>query len=73
MYLHKTITRLAYLQISGTIVASKQESKYKKDEKHWLRVDKVDNLVMKGGGIIDGNGDIWWSNSCKVKKSVVSN
>ncbi|KAK1408476.1 hypothetical protein QVD17_40280 [Tagetes erecta] len=58
------------MQISGIILASKQESKYKKDEKHWLRVDKVDDLVMEGGGVIDGNGDIWWTNSCKVKKSV---
>ncbi|MFS8015031.1 putative endo-polygalacturonase [Helianthus anomalus] len=60
------------MQISGTILASKQESKYKKNEKHWLRVEGVDNLVVKGGGVIDGNGDIWWSKSCKVYKTLVS-
>ncbi|KAI7758025.1 hypothetical protein M8C21_028265, partial [Ambrosia artemisiifolia] len=58
------------MQISGTILASKQESKYKKDEKHWLRVDRVDNLAIEGGGVIDGNGDIWWRNSCKVNKTL---
>ncbi|KAF5804281.1 putative polygalacturonase [Helianthus annuus] len=58
------------MQISGTILASEQESKYKKDEKHWLRVDKVDDLVIEGGGVIDGNGDSWWKNSCKVDKSL---
>nr|XP_043620573.1 polygalacturonase-like [Erigeron canadensis] len=58
------------MQISGTILASTKESKYKKDEKHWLRVDKVENLVIDGGGVIDGNGDVWWKNSCKVDKSL---
>ncbi|KAK1420721.1 hypothetical protein QVD17_22545 [Tagetes erecta] len=58
------------MQISGTILASKQESKYKKDEKHWLRVDKVENLVIQGGGVIDGNGDFWWRKSCKVNKTL---
>ncbi|KAI3801342.1 hypothetical protein L1987_29446 [Smallanthus sonchifolius] len=58
------------MQISGTILASKQESKYTKDETHWLRVDEVENLVIEGGGVIDGNGDIWWSHSCKVDKKL---
>ncbi|KAI7747481.1 hypothetical protein M8C21_025897, partial [Ambrosia artemisiifolia] len=58
------------MQISGTILASKQESKYKKDEKRWLRVDRVDNLAIEGGGVIDGNGEIWWRNSCKVNKTL---
>lgn len=58
------------MQVSGTILASKQQSKYKKDERHWLRVDSVENLLIEGGGVIDGNGDIWWSNSCKVNKTL---
>ncbi|XP_076934628.1 polygalacturonase-like [Bidens hawaiensis] len=58
------------MQISGTILGSKQESKYKKDERHWLRVDKVDNLVIEGGGVIDGNGDYWWKKSCKVDEKL---
>ncbi|XP_071720440.1 polygalacturonase-like isoform X2 [Rutidosis leptorrhynchoides] len=58
------------MMISGTILASTKESKYKKDEKHWLRIDEVDNLVIQGGGVIDGNGDFWWNQSCKVDKSL---
>lgn len=57
------------MQISGTILASKKESKYKKDERHWLRVDEVDDLQIQGGGVLDGNGAIWWNKSCKVDKS----
>ncbi|KAJ9548032.1 hypothetical protein OSB04_020575 [Centaurea solstitialis] len=56
------------MQISGTILASTKESKYKKDERHWLRVDGVDNLQIEGGGVIDGNGAVWWKKSCKVDK-----
>ncbi|KAK9055481.1 hypothetical protein SSX86_026564 [Deinandra increscens subsp. villosa] len=58
------------IQISGTILASTQESKYKEDENHWLRVDEVENLVVEGGGVIDGNGDTWWRKSCKVNETL---
>ncbi|PWA57579.1 polygalacturonase [Artemisia annua] len=57
------------MQVAGTILATPEKSKYKKDKKHWLTVERVDNLVLEGGGVIDGNGDIWWKTSCKVDKS----
>ncbi|GKC85900.1 polygalacturonase-like protein [Tanacetum coccineum] len=60
------------MQVAGTILATREKSEYKKDKTHWLRVDRVDNLVLNGGGVIDGNGDIWWKTSCKVDKSRVS-
>ncbi|KAL5707473.1 hypothetical protein ACHQM5_018372 [Ranunculus cassubicifolius] len=34
-------------------------------------LDNVDNFKVKGGGTINGNGDIWWKNSCKRNKSLV--
>ncbi|KAJ6425812.1 hypothetical protein OIU84_026400 [Salix udensis] len=57
-------------QVHGTIEASGNQSDYKKDGKHWLVFDRVENLVVDGGGVIDGNGMIWWENSCKVNKSL---
>nr|GEZ73055.1 polygalacturonase-like [Tanacetum cinerariifolium] len=57
------------MQVAGTILATPEKSDYKKDKTHWLRVERVDNLVLNGGGVIDGNGDIWWKTSCKVDKS----
>ncbi|KZV51226.1 Pectin lyase-like superfamily protein [Dorcoceras hygrometricum] len=56
------------VQIAGTIIASDDRSNYKKDGRHWLVFDKVINLSVGGGGIIDGNGNTWWENSCKINK-----
>ncbi|CAI9765662.1 unnamed protein product [Fraxinus pennsylvanica] len=57
------------VQIAGTLVASDDPSDYSKDRKHWLVFDNVKDLMLEGGGIIDGNGSVWWKNSCKIDKS----
>lgn len=59
-------------QIYGTIEASADRADYSKDGKHWLLFDSVQNLVVQGGGTINGNGKIWWQNSCKINKALVS-
>ncbi|GMI65730.1 ARABIDOPSIS DEHISCENCE ZONE POLYGALACTURONASE 1 [Hibiscus trionum] len=57
------------MQISGTIAASDDRLDYKEDNRHWLTIDSVDNLLVEGGGgKINGNGKIWWENSCKINK-----
>ncbi|KAK9010490.1 hypothetical protein V6N11_036997 [Hibiscus sabdariffa] len=56
------------IQIYGSMEASDDMSDYKEDRRHWLIFDKVDNLLIKGGGNINGNGKIWWQNSCKINK-----
>ncbi|KAK2975713.1 hypothetical protein RJ640_010772 [Escallonia rubra] len=58
------------MQIYGTIEASDDRSDYNGDRRHWLWFDSVQNLVVQGGGVIDGNGKIWWQNSCKVNKAL---
>ncbi|CAA7060599.1 unnamed protein product [Microthlaspi erraticum] len=57
-------------QILGTLSASTKRSDYK-DKNHWLVLEDVNNLIVDGGstGIIDGNGKIWWQNSCKIDRS----
>lgn len=56
------------VQIKGTLLASDDRGDYKKDRRHWLIFDSVEDLLVEGGGVIDGNGEIWWRNSCKVNK-----
>ncbi|XP_022766693.1 polygalacturonase-like [Durio zibethinus] len=56
------------VEIYGTIEASDDQSDYNEDSRHWLVFDSVENLVVEGGGTINGNGQIWWENSCKRKK-----
>lgn len=58
-------------QIYGTLEASDDQSDYKKDGRHWIVFDNVQNLVVEGGGTVNGNGKIWWENSCKINKSLV--
>ncbi|XP_011020366.1 PREDICTED: polygalacturonase-like [Populus euphratica] len=58
------------LQVNGVIEASDDLSDYKEDRRHWLVFDSVQNLQVEGGGTIDGNGKIWWQNSCKVDKTL---
>ncbi|XP_074320481.1 polygalacturonase-like [Silene latifolia] len=59
------------LKISGNILASNDRSDYEKDSGKWLVFQGIDNLVVQGaGGSIDGNGKIWWQNSCKINKKL---
>ncbi|XP_022853803.1 polygalacturonase-like [Olea europaea var. sylvestris] len=57
------------VQIAGTLVASDNPSDYSKDGRHWLVFDSVKDLMLEGGGIIHGNGSVWWKNSCKIDES----
>ncbi|KAJ9184785.1 hypothetical protein P3X46_004473 [Hevea brasiliensis] len=63
-------SNLTVVQIFGTIEASDDRSDYDEDERHWLVFDRVQNLLVEGDGTIDGNGNIWWQNSCKVHKEL---
>ncbi|KAJ4822872.1 hypothetical protein Tsubulata_046049 [Turnera subulata] len=58
------------VQIYGTIEASDDRSDYEEDGRHWLLFSNVQNLLVEGGGVIDGNGKIWWQHSCKVNKAL---
>ncbi|KAF3436115.1 hypothetical protein FNV43_RR23207 [Rhamnella rubrinervis] len=58
------------VQIYGSIEASDDRSDYSKDVRHWLVFDSVENLILQGGGIISGNGKIWWQNSCKTNQAL---
>ncbi|CAN0917359.1 unnamed protein product [Linum grandiflorum] len=54
------------LKIFGTIKASQNMNDYQNDRKHWIRFESLQNFRVRGGGTIDGNGHVWWQNSCKV-------
>lgn len=60
------------IQIYGSMEASDDMSDYKEDTKHWLIFDSINNLLIEGGGTgnINGNGKIWWQNSCKINKTL---
>ncbi|KAL2514537.1 Polygalacturonase QRT2 [Forsythia ovata] len=55
------------VEIKGTIKAFSEL--YEDTERFWIKFQKLRNFEVRGGGTIDGNGEIWWKNSCKIKKS----
>ncbi|XP_038899303.1 polygalacturonase QRT2-like [Benincasa hispida] len=57
-------------KIEGTIKASPHISDYEKDRRHWIIFQNISNFRVEGKGIINGNGRKWWSNSCKVNKTL---
>ncbi|WJZ94041.1 hypothetical protein VitviT2T_012934 [Vitis vinifera] len=59
------------VQIYGTLQASTDRSAYSNDLTRWLVFENVQNLAVQGGGTINGNGKIWWENSCKVDDDLV--
>ncbi|XP_057770331.1 polygalacturonase [Salvia miltiorrhiza] len=57
------------INIGGSMIASDNRSDYSKDRRHWIMFHTLHNLSLRGGGTINGNGNIWWQNSCKIDKS----
>jgi polygalacturonase len=61
------------LTVQGTLVASPNRADWSdRDRRHWIVFRAVDGLTVNGGGVIDGNGETWWKNSCKINKALVS-
>ena len=59
--------------VQGTLVASLNRADWSgKDTRHWIVFRAVDGLTVNGGGVIDGNGEAWWKNSCKINKALAS-
>ncbi|KAH9301881.1 hypothetical protein KI387_013464, partial [Taxus chinensis] len=58
------------VKIEGRIVAPSQISAWKKrDTSMWLTFANISSLTIYGSGIIDGQGLLWWNNSCKINKT----
>ncbi|KAH6772822.1 Pectin lyase-like superfamily protein [Perilla frutescens var. hirtella] len=57
------------ITIGGSIIAWNDRSDYSKDLRQWIVFYGVEDLEVSGGGVINGNGKIWWQNSCKTNKA----
>ncbi|EER93240.1 polygalacturonase ADPG2 [Sorghum bicolor] len=57
--------------VKGTLVASPNRSDWSdEDRRHWIVFRQVDRLTVNGAGTVDGNGETWWKNSCKINKAL---
>ncbi|RWW36863.1 hypothetical protein BHE74_00058079, partial [Ensete ventricosum] len=57
--------------VSFTIMGTLEATRNQKDwdgriSRHWILFSNVENLAVRGGGTINGNGKIWWRGACKV-------
>ncbi|GFZ04091.1 pectin lyase-like superfamily protein [Actinidia rufa] len=53
--------------MSGTIIAPNDPSAWDSlNPQRWLYFHKVDHLTVDGSGKIDGMGQEWWAQSCKI-------
>ncbi|KAK7271574.1 hypothetical protein RJT34_27596 [Clitoria ternatea] len=57
-------------RVYGTIKAWPKMEAYERDRHLWIMFDSVTNLIVDGGGTINGNGRKWWENSCKINESL---
>ncbi|KAL6125419.1 hypothetical protein ACLB2K_073478 [Fragaria x ananassa] len=46
-------------QLNGSIVAQKDTTAWR-DKDKWVQFDNVQDLIINGGGQIDGQGLVWW-------------
>ncbi|RWV80389.1 hypothetical protein GW17_00058350, partial [Ensete ventricosum] len=54
-------------KIMGTLEATRNQKDWDgRISRHWILFSNVENLAVRGGGTINGNGKIWWRGSCKV-------
>ncbi|KAL9254212.1 putative polygalacturonase [Drosera capensis] len=58
------------LKIVGTVVAPGDPDVWLDlNPQKWIYFHGVSHLVIEGGGTINGMGEKWWAQSCKVNKS----
>ncbi|XP_065027535.1 polygalacturonase-like [Musa acuminata AAA Group] len=59
------------LLIMGTLEASRNQKEWGgRNSRHWILLSNIENVTVRGGGTINGNGKIWWRGSCKVDESM---
>lgn len=75
-YLLKSITlsgpcksNLVFM-VKGTLAAPRSLSDWSEENRrHWIVLHGINGLTVTGGGTINGNGELWWKNSCKTNKA----
>jgi hypothetical protein len=68
MLLRSNMHDVIYLavQVMGTIVAPPASTWRGGRNDHWLMFNRVNELTVTGRGMLDGNGQSWWTRRCKL-------
>jgi galacturan 1,4-alpha-galacturonidase len=57
-------------KLDGTLVAPGRSSWPKENMNKWITFNNVDKLTVSGEGTMDGKGEVWWKNSCRIDKNL---
>ncbi|KAL4273739.1 hypothetical protein GQ457_13G016770 [Hibiscus cannabinus] len=55
-----------HFQLGGTLIAPQSTSWGDEGVAVWIQFSSVENLILDGGGTIDGQGSIWWEPCMKT-------
>ncbi|KAJ4820109.1 Pectin lyase-like superfamily protein [Rhynchospora pubera] len=55
------------VKIKGNLKAPSDRSDW---SNYWIKFRNVTRLTVRGGGQIDGSGQIWWQHSCKINRTL---
>ncbi|XP_004489256.1 polygalacturonase At1g48100 [Cicer arietinum] len=56
-------------QLDGKIIAPTSASAWGSGTLQWLEFTKLNKITIKGKGVIDGQGSVWWDNTGKLPKT----
>ncbi|WOK93056.1 polygalacturonase-like isoform X1 [Canna indica] len=57
--------------IKGTLEAPSKLSDWDANKMNtWIMFNTTKNLAVRGGGMLDGKGQVWWQKSCKINSSM---
>lgn len=57
------------MQLDGKIIAPTSASAWGSGTLQWLEFTKLNKITIKGKGVIDGQGSVWWDNTGKLPKT----
>lgn len=52
-----------FLQLDGTIIAPTDAKSWGSGLMQWLEFTKLVGITIKGNGVIDGRGAVWWQDT----------
>lgn len=57
------------MQLDGKIIAPTSSSAWGSGLLQWIEFTKLTKITIKGKGIIDGQGSVWWKGDSRLPKS----
>ena len=50
------------MQLDGKIIAPTSSEAWGSGTLQWLEFSKLNTITIRGKGVIDGQGSVWWNN-----------